>query len=217
VSRTSRIVAVALLAVYAAFWVWYGGDGDPLRPDEVDRLTRAMADGARSRGIEPDPHLLDAFRTLAAQDNGREFYMLNLMRFREKAFYPEGSEYDDDVKAAAARYGAVVLPALIRRGSIPILVAEWQGTFLQPEGADEWDQVGIVRYRSRRDMLKMAVSLSSGGGGIHKWASIEKTQVFPVAPIVDLVFVRGAVAAVLFAIGVAVHAVFGFAASRRQP
>jgi hypothetical protein len=215
VSRTSRIVAVVLLAVYAAFWVWYGGEGEPLRPDEVDRLTEAMAGGARSRGLEPDVHLLQAFRTLAAQDDGREFYMVNLMRFREKAIYPEGFDYDDDVEAAAARYSAAVLPALLRRGSHPILVADWQGTFLQPDGTDEWDRVGVVRYRSRRDMLEMAVALGRSGAGVHKWASIEKTQVFPVAPFVDLVFVRGAVAAVLVAIGVAVHLVLRFAAPRR--
>ena len=214
-SRASRTVAIVLVIVYAVFWVWYGGEGDPLRPDEVDRLTGAMAEGARSRGIEPDPHLLDAFRTLASQDDGREFYMVNLMRFREKAIYPEGYDYDDDVEAAAARYSAAVLPALIRRGSLPILVADWQGTFLQPEGLDEWDRVGIVRYRSRRDMLEMAVALSSGGGGVHKWASIEKTQVFPAAPFVDLVFVRGAVAAVLIAIGVSIHGALRLAASRR--
>lgn len=215
--RTSRSVAVVLAAVYVAFWVWYGGNGNPLRPAEVDQLTQQMAAAAKARGAEPDLRLIDAFRTLARQDDGREFYMVNLMRYREQALYPEGSGYDDDVEAAAARYNEAVLPALIRRGSLPILLGRWQGAFLQPEGAEVWDQLAIVRYRSRRDMLEMAVALGRENAVIHKWASIEQTQVFPIEPIFDLVFVRGAVAVLLLAFGVAVHAALRLASARGKP
>jgi len=205
VRHASRIVSVGLAVVYVAFWIWYGGSGEPLTPGEVARLTAEMEAGARARGAEPDDTLIEAFRTLAAQDDGREFYMVNLMRYRERAVYPEGSPWDDDAEAAAARYGRAVIPALVRRGSLPILLGSWEGTFLQPGGADEWDQVGIVRYRSRRDMLEMAAALSHTEAGTHKWASIEKTHVFPIRPVFDFVFVRGAVAAVLIAIGSLVH------------
>ena len=36
---------------------------------------------------------------------------------------------------------------------------------------------------------------------MHKWAAIEKTHVFPVKPLISLVFVRGAVAALLILVG----------------
>lgn len=209
-------MAVLLAALYVVFWIWYGGDGEPLTQEEIDAFLAAVAARAEARGIEPDRDLIDAFRTLAEQDDGREFYMVNLMRYRERALYPEDSGYGDDVQAAAARYSRAILPALLRRGSLPILVADWQGTFLQPEGADVWDQVGIVRYRSRRDMLEMAASLARGDGGIHKWASIEKTHVFPVEPVLDLVFVRGAVATLLTAIGVCVHVILRFVSRGRR-
>jgi hypothetical protein len=48
----------------------------------------------------------------------------------------------------------------------------------------------MVRYRSRRDMLKMAVEIASLGIDIHKWASLEKTQVFPVKPLLHLAFIQ---------------------------
>lgn len=210
-NRGSRIVAALLAALYLLFWIWYGGSADPLTSEEIDAFAAVVVAAAEARGVEPDQHLIDAFRTLAKQDDGREFYMVNLMRYREKALYPEDSGYDNDVEAAVARYSRLVVPALLMRGSLPILVADWQGPFLQPEAADLWDQVGIVRYRSRRDMLEMAASLASGDGGFHKWASIEKTYVFAVEPVFDLVFVRGAVAAVLIAIGAAAHAILRFA------
>ena len=161
-----------------------------------------MRAGGERRG-HVDEELFEAFRTLAEDDDGREFYMVNLMRHREKAQYPPGSPYDDDVQAAADRYNRAVVPALLKRGSHPILLANVLGTFLEPEGSDRWDQVGIVRYRSRRDMLDMAIELGEGGGGAHKWASIEKTHVFPTRPVVDLVFVRANVAALLALVGVA--------------
>jgi hypothetical protein len=46
-------------------------------------------------------------------------------------------------------------------------------------------------------MLKMAVEIAGLGFDIHKWASLEKTQVFPVKPVVSLFFVRGTIAVLL--------------------
>jgi hypothetical protein len=69
----------------------------------------------------------------------------------------------------------------------------------------DWDHVAMVRYRSRRDMLKMAAEIAGLGVDIHKWASLEKTQVFPVKPLFNLNFIRVMVAVVLFAIAMLIH------------
>jgi hypothetical protein len=50
----------------------------------------------------------------------------------------------------------------------------------------------------RRDTLKTAVELAGKGTGIHKWAAMEKTQVFPVKPLVSLVLITATVATILF-------------------
>ena len=34
----------------------------------------------------------------------------------------------------------------------------------------------MVRYRSRRDMLKMAVEIAGKGVDVHKWAALEKRR-----------------------------------------
>lgn len=198
----SRIVLVMTTLLYALFVVWYGGSGAPLSVAEADAMIDEIEAAAEARsGGHADGELIDSFRVLTREDDGREFYMLNLMRYREKALYPEGSSYGDDAREASARYTAVVFPALVRRGSLPILIGEYAGAFIPSTGAESWDQVGIVRYRSRRDMLDMALELSAKGGGEHKWASLEKTIVFPVSPIFDFVFVRGLIFVVLFGIG----------------
>ena len=202
--RSSRIIAAAVAVVYAMFWLWFGGSGDPLTAEETASYLRRMEEIA-ARSQHSDPAVRAAFATLATQDDGNEFYMVNLMKYREKALYPPGSEYGDDVTAAANRYEAAVAPALLKRGSLPILMARRQGTFLRFDGADYWDDIGIVRYRSRRDMFEFALELGAKDQGIHKWASIEKTHVFPAEPVIDFVFVRGAVAVLLVGIGTALH------------
>ena len=142
-----------------------------MSPSEAAELIRAIETACERSPLAP-ADLLESLRTLASQDDGREFYMVNLIRHRERAAYPAGAGYDEDVAAAERRYATAVLPALLKRGSIPILVAEPVGTFLQPAGGQTWDQVAIVRYRSRRDMLEVALELAHKGAGAHKWASV---------------------------------------------
>jgi len=195
-----RLHWIVLFLLYFAFLFWYGGEGEPLSEAETQAMLAEIRAGADAEERRPREKLLSAFAELASQDDGNEFYMINLMRFREKALYPEGSGYDDDVEAAAARYSEAVVPALLKRGSHPILLSKQTGSFLSPKGIDDWDQVAIVRYRSRRDMLDMAIELSRSNLDIHKWASLEKTHVFPAQPVIDLVFVRLAVGTLIVAL-----------------
>ena len=125
--------------------------------------------------------------------------MVNLLKFRQKALYPPGSPYGDDPKAANDRYNQAIIPLLLKYGGHPVFLGQVQGRFIHPTGADDWDQVGIVRYRSRRDMLKMAIEIAGKGVDLHKWAALERTQVFPVKPLVNLAFIQGIVALLLLA------------------
>jgi hypothetical protein len=54
-----------------------------------------------------------------------------------------------------------------------------------------------VRYRSRRDLLQMAAELAMKDADVHKWASIEKTYVFPVKPLFGIPAIRLLVAVIL--------------------
>jgi hypothetical protein len=197
--RTFLVVGLALF--YALFLVWYGGKTAPLTPSEADALVAVIERNAAARG-GADPVLLESLRRVAASDDGYEFCMVNLIRHRQKAFYPEGSGYDDDVQAAERRYAAGMLPRLLKRAAFPVFLGTPTGLFLQPEGADVWDQVALVRYRSRRDFLQMVAEPGMRELGVHKWASVEKTQVFPVRAVVSFVWIRSAVLVLFVGIGV---------------
>ena len=209
----ARAVLIATALAYLAFFLWFGGSGEPLGAEETERKLAEIR-AAAPPSEHHDGDLIESLRVLASGDDGQEFYMLNLMKLRERALYPDDAPWDDDPQAAADRYNAAVIPALLKRGSLPILVGGYAGAFIPADqAADRWDQIGIVRYRSRRDMLDMALELSRTGGGQHKWASIEETIVFPVSPAIDFVFVRGAVAVVMASIGGALA--FGLRRSKR--
>lgn len=146
-------------------------------------------------------------RELMASDDGKEFYMQNLVRYRPKALYPPGYHYGDDPRAADQRYAKAIWWHLLKHGNVICFVARRTGNFVVPEGADSWHYVALVRYRSRRDFLRFAIASSSADNFVHKWAAIEKTHIFPVKPVISLFMLRGVLGLVLLGVGLGLHLV----------
>lgn len=199
-------IAVAALGVYAAFLLWYGGRGRPLTQTDVDRAL----DELQRRGGPPEQmQLLDDLRSVLLPDDGREFVMANLVRYRERALYPSGQTWSDDPRAADRRYGRLIIWPLLRRASLALFVAPRIGRFIQAPGQPEWHYVALVRYRSRRDFLSFALEIERGDIVQHKWAAIETTQVFPVRPLISLALVRIGVGLLLAAAALGLHRLLG--------
>ncbi|MBK9623364.1 MAG: hypothetical protein IPO38_02045 [Rhodocyclaceae bacterium] len=202
---------IVLVLIYGAFLFWYGGRGEPMTEDEVTQRLAAItaSTGGKSQAVDQVPgEILAELKQLAASDDGNEFFMVNLIKYRQKALYPPGSDYDDSALAADSRYNRALVPYLLKFGGVPVFVGSPQGRFIDKSGDMEWDRVAVVRYRSRRDLFKMAHEIAPLGVAIHKWASIERTQVFPVAPILSLFTVRALVATILAVIGAVIHFLF---------
>jgi hypothetical protein len=195
-------IALALAATYLLFLAWYGGNGKPMTRAEVERFDSEFAALCAAPDRQDE---LDAIRALVAGDDGKEFVMHNLVRYRARARYPEGYDYGDDPRAADRRYAKAILWPLLRHGNLMLFVARRAGRFMQPAGADDWHYVAMVRYRSRRDFLRFALAIERDDIVVHKWAAIEKTHIFPVKPLVSLFFVRGTVAAALVLAGAAAY------------
>lgn len=196
-------IALPLLLVYAAFWFWWGGKGRPMSPQEIEEgLQQLQATDTSEHGREAVAQV----RELLSKDDGKEFIMLNLVRHRPKALYPEGLHYGDDPREADRRYGKSIIWDLLRNGNFMLFIAKRSGNFIVPQGADTWHYVAMVRYRSRRDFLRFAQQSSRADKFVHKWAAIEKTHVFPVKPMVSLFLVRTTVGLALTVLGTLLHA-----------
>ncbi len=202
------ILTTVFVSLYIAFFTWYGGSGKPLSEAEASALIAEMQQRSGNSG-KTETLILQKFRDLAKSDDGKEYYMVNLMKFRKKALYPEGSGFNDNPIAASNRYNAAIIPLLFKYAAHPVFGANVSGKFISFEGAEEWDQVAMVRYRSRRDMMKMAVEIAGSRIDIHKWAAFEKTHVFPVTPLVDLNFIRIMAALFFAAIALSIHLFLG--------
>lgn len=180
-----------LTALFISFWIWYGGNGTPVTVDEakayLDRANAQQNGGTRGAHPEAFPNLLE----WAARDDGREFYMVNLEKHKKG---PEAEQ-------AARKYGEGVVPLLLARGSFPIFGGSYGGRFLD-ELPYEPDFVAVVRYRSLRDLLDMNADPKMALAVPHKWASIERTIVFPMNPYFSAVQVRILVAALVILLGI---------------
>ncbi|MCS5594069.1 MAG: hypothetical protein NZ730_05960 [Porticoccaceae bacterium] len=201
-----KIVYAALLIVYLLGLSWYGGSGDPVEDAELETYIKSMARNSEARGKDSSK-AAKYMRALATQDDGNEFVMVNLIRFREKSLYPKDSPWstESDPMLADARYGEGVIPLLLKRGSLPIFVSSVSGGFINETTHGEWDTVAMVRYRSVRDMLQMMVEMSSTDLADHKWAAIEQTHVFPVKPKISLISLRLIIGIILLLFATSVH------------
>jgi len=192
------VIVVSLTLIYVFFWFWYGGNGQPMSPQEIEEALAKLqsTDPALDNSAE-----IEDLRDLLASDDGKEFVMQNLVRYRAKALYPEGSHFGDDPREADKRYGKSIIGDLLRYGNLVIFIARKSGNFVTPDGADNWHYVAMVRYRSRRDFVRFATRANQADKFMHKWAAIEKTHVFPVKPVISLFAVRTLLALALFGLG----------------
>ena len=179
------------LVIYALFLVWYGGRARPLVDEEVKDFLALMT----SRGIDrDDPELFESLKRLLSRDDGREFVMVNLIKYRDKAAYPPGSPYGDSAVEADKRYARAFFPYLLRYGNVPVFISWRSGSFIEPPGAEPWQVVAMIRYRSRRDFIRSVRAVVGKDVMVHKWAAIDTTHVFPVRPLFSFIAVRWAVA-----------------------
>ncbi len=93
------------------------------------------------------------FARLAASDQEGPVWMVNLLRFKDRA---DGIHAEEGISGAEAyaRYGAAVQPFLSGVGGRIVLGAEPFDSMIGPDSG-EWDAVFVAEYPSREAFLKM--------------------------------------------------------------
>jgi uncharacterized protein (DUF1330 family) len=100
--------------------------------------------------IEPTP---EQFQRLASSEDESPVFMLNLLRFKERA---DGIDAADGITGAEAygRYGAAVQEHIERVGARVLMALPVQECVIGPfEG--EWDLAIVVEYPSREAFVAM--------------------------------------------------------------
>jgi hypothetical protein len=169
--ETSMISALGIWSaaaiLYAIFWLWYVGFRGKLSEAEVAEYLQRF----ESLGLAPDR--LENLHHFLSNDDGREWFMVNLLEMK--------APKRESIQLLRS-YTKIFLGGLLKRGGHPFFVANAQAKnieSLHSEQANNWDSIGLVRYRSRRDLAEMLLDTFGSEHHANKLASLEKTFAFP--------------------------------------
>ncbi len=131
--------------------------------------------------IDPDRAQFEAFKAL---DRDHPIEMLNLVRFRATAAYPEGHDLAGAGLSGAEayrRYGAETAPIIARLGASIIWRGTFQTTLIGPQD-EAWDEMFIARYPSAHAFLEMVTDPAYRAAVIHRQAAVADSRLIRTAP-----------------------------------
>lgn len=179
------MVWIAAAVLYLLFRLWYDNWRGRIRPDEIEALI------ARAEAIWP-PGLNDMaqIRRFLEEDDGREFLMVNLIRVRPGMVADPVTGRSRSGLSLLKAYFAVFAPTLIATGGLPLLsyrkISGYVDALNVPPDPG-WSIAGLMRYRSRRDMMRLATDPGFIRAHGLKMAALTHAMAFPAQPISTLV------------------------------
>lgn len=148
----------------------------------AEEIEQVMAElGPPGSGIHPSEEQL---RALLADEREGLVHYLNLLRFRERAAYPEGHELAGAGLSGAdayARYGAVAVRKVAERGGRLVVLAAVEQCLVGD--GEAWDQVAIMAYPSREAFLDMIRDPEYQASTLHRDAGLERTLLLITRPL----------------------------------
>jgi uncharacterized protein (DUF1330 family) len=118
--------------------------------------------------VVPTPEQIEE---MGEDGHDRPIYMVNLLKFKEKAEYPDGRETDLSGQQAYGIYGQEVAAHLAKVGGKPVIGGQVTGLRL---GVVEelWDVVAIAMYPNRKAMLAMITNPDYQKSAVHRAAGL---------------------------------------------
>lgn len=173
---------VAIL--YLIFSLWYFNWKGPLTTEEIDGFTEAIA----SSESPTDPEVI---RKFLEEDDGKEFIMLNLVRFHDgQVEHPETGEKMSGAELVQDYFGPFS-KALFKRGGHPVLMSRKKGGYIDSWNTSDdegFQAIGTMRYRSRRDLMLLVSDPRFGDSHKYKLAAIDGTISFPMQSFMSTYF-----------------------------
>ena len=129
--------------------------------------------------VEPSAERIAAFA--ADADAGGPIVMINLLRYRDRAVYPRGSDVEPcSGREAYQRYAARVTPILAEVGGRIVWFGNVRHTVIAPDG-ERWDDAILVEYPSRAAFLGMVSRPQYQQVAVHRTAALEDSRLIATA------------------------------------
>ncbi len=198
---------MGLAVLYALFFSWYTSFGGPLTPDEIAYYTDIVSDSPIA------PERVAVWVRFMETDTGDDFAMLNAIELRDLPNAVPGVKPGETSSEVLSRYTEPFLGRALRSAAHPAMFGVAAGPAMDLwgiEGGEDWSNGGLVRYRSRRDLMNQFVAIQEAGDSkIHafKIAAMEKTIAYPLDPWYQLGDPRFVLALILVIVGLSVQTV----------
>lgn len=134
-----------------------------------------------SHYIDPDRAQFEAFKGL---DRDQPIEMLNLVKFRDAAAYPEDHALAGSGLTGAEaykNYGRETAPIIARLGAGIVWRGNWQATLIGP-GDEVWDEMFIARYPTAHAFLEMVTDPDYRKAVVHRQAAVETSRLIRTSP-----------------------------------
>ena len=164
---------------YLLFCVWYTNTGGPLTSAEIDTH---LAQLTKSGGTPQNLKIVEDFMR---RDTGNQFVMVNLIDLNPTPPNLPATGPNADPMALVDHYMAHMYPTMFLRASHPIYLAPVQAgamDLLNAPGASDWTQTALMRYRSRRDIMKIITDPRFSERHNYKLGAMLKTIAVPTEP-----------------------------------
>ena len=164
------LIWLIALLTYALFYCWYIGFRSRVTPAEIERTMATLDAGL------VDETRKSHLRHFLANDDGKDFVMVNLLELAKPR-----KESSKNLNA----YQKIFLGQLLRKAGHPILIARAASGNIENVACqefDNWTAAGMVRYRSRRDLMEILPATIGSEHHELKLSALDKTYAFPASP-----------------------------------
>lgn len=155
-----ELVFAAVLALFVA-WAWHKQEPNaPLTRAETDRYLAVVAEKFPIPDGMDKAATLARLRAFAEADDGRDVYMLNLLRTNDRM--AEGPALAGSFKGTPEEANVIyennAKPILLRSGAFPIFAGKVEEPNViggADAAEDNWSRILVVHYPSRRHFFEL--------------------------------------------------------------
>ncbi len=134
------------------------------------------------RFLDPSREAFDAFKALPRDE---PIHMLNLLRFHDKAQYPDGHDYAEkgwSGKRAYAEYGKTSGPIFARVGGTIVWRGRMDAMVIGPDDK-QWETSFIAQYPNSGAFMEMVTDAEYKKAVIHRQAAVLTSRLIRFAPL----------------------------------
>ena len=167
------ILAAAFVILYVAFLVWHSQGAGKLTQAEIDQYLAIIEKlPLPEKGVQA---FIARLRPWAEADDGKPFYMFNLIHFFSKLqTFPGAPEFKRTPEQANAQYEKSLTWLWLSHASYPRFIGVPQPrNLINMEPERTWGNMTVVRYPSRRTFLKLISHPTYARVAAYKFIAVE--------------------------------------------